>query len=103
MFFILDDQNKPIPTTDRLDWSEWHSGNENRCCIGDDTVKDVRVSTRFFGTEISHIRCLWETVALHGYAPLHEYTRRHGNYEDAVRGHRETIERIRGREERGED
>ena len=55
-YYILDEQNTPVPVSDVLEWAEWFNGRNP--WIGDTTLSGIRVSTRYFGTE----GCLWETM-----------------------------------------
>ena len=91
MYFILDGENIPLPTEDVVIWARWHSENKNQVSIGDDVVKGLRVSTRFFGTEVLGLVCMWETLVFSGRKPLQQFRRRYEVYREAVEGHQDVM------------
>ncbi len=95
MRFILDEHNVPIAEPSLHKWSAWHSTHEDRVCIGHEKVGKKTVSTRFFGTDTAGLRCMFETMVFADHLPIHAMTRRYETYDEAVAGHRETIERIK--------
>lgn len=96
-YFVLNDENVPVSVGENvLKWSDWHGKNIERVSVGNDTVGDFEVSTRFFGTDFEGLVCLWESMVFFEQMPIHELSQRYGTYGQAVEGHKQVVEQCRG-------
>jgi hypothetical protein len=89
VFYILDDQSKPVPENDILRWGEWFERAENRLLWRDDLPNGVSISTVFIGIDHNPWDrgppVLWETKIFGG--PHDQYQKRYTSSADAFKGH----------------
>jgi hypothetical protein len=92
MWYILDKDNKPIPS-DVNEYNKWQSKNQETKCVKQEYIGDLYVSTVFLGLDHSfrsNIPLLWETMVFNGEDDI--YQERYSCYEDAVEGHKRALE-----------
>lgn len=114
MFYVLDNDNRPVPVRDSIAWARWKQRNRHRCIVGRDAwaMDDgttVRVSTVFLGHDhnfgIGGGPILYETMVFLDPAPA-GYDPPMWRYEtadEAAAGHAKVVAEMRrlGRPERG--
>ena len=87
MWYILDENNKPIRST-VVDCGNWLEENPERKSVKQEHIDDVFISTVFLGLDHawdSDIPVLWETMIFRG--EHDQYQERYTSYEDALEGH----------------
>jgi hypothetical protein len=91
-WYILDDENKPVPST-ITEYVEWEEQNEEKRIVKQEYIgDDIRVSTVFLGLDHawnSKTPVLWETMIFGG--EHDQYQDRYTSYEDALEGHQKAI------------
>ena len=86
---------KPVPVENLMEWAAGFGQDNNR--IANDDVGSVHVSTVFLGLDHNYLRegppVLFETMVFGG---KHDGDmRRYATYEDAERGHKETLTEVK--------
>jgi hypothetical protein len=94
-WYILDNNNKPIPAsiTEAADWLEESS---DRRTVKRDEIGDILVSTVFLGLDHSWTPggkpVLWETMIFGG--EHDQYQERYTSHKDALEGHEKALNLI---------
>jgi len=91
MWYILDENNKPIKST-IVDCGNWLDENPERKAVKQEHIDDVFVSTVFLGLDHawdSDTPILWETMIFGG--EHDQYQDRYASYEDALEGHKTAL------------
>lgn len=94
IFFILDENNNPIPENDLLKWAEWMEGY--RRPVGTDTFTkngiEYGVSTIFLGTMSFFGSTLFETLIEDSEGNHNIY--RYETWAEAEEGHKEWVRKL---------
>lgn len=96
MYYILDENNKPVASTiaGYHEWPGYYNSNVGKTKIN----KEELVSTVFLGLDHSYgdskEPTLWETMIFGG--EHDQYQRRYTSYDDAVIGHEMVVNMVRG-------
>ncbi len=88
MWYILDENNKPVKSTSVIEAAEWLDKNPERKAVKQDHIGDIFISTVFLGLDHSwkgNTPILWETMIFGG--DHDQYQERYTSYEDALEGH----------------
>jgi hypothetical protein len=88
MWYILDNNNKPIHSTSITEAVDWMENNPQRKVVKQEHIGDVYISTVFLGLDHSwnsDIPVLWETMIFGG--EYDQYQDRYTSYKDALEGH----------------
>ena len=88
MWYILDENNKPVKSTSVIEAAEWLENNLERKAVKQDHIGDIFISTVFLGLDHSwksNTPILWETMIFGG--DHDQYQERYTSYEDALEGH----------------
>lgn len=98
-YYVLGPGNIPIPATDIAAWGELMLGKEkHRRKVAVDKVGELEVSTAFIGMDHNFADdgppLVFETMVFDGEGGGGEW-RWYATWDDAERGHREMIERLR--------
>jgi hypothetical protein len=92
MWYILDNNNKPIAATSIMEAAEWLDNNPNRKVVKQEHIGDIFVSTVFLGLDHawnSDIPVLWETMIFGG--EHDQYQDRYTSHKDALEGHKKAL------------
>lgn len=93
--FILDENGDPVRCGDIGKWANWYKTAERH--IGDDVVKNIRVSTVFLGVDHGWGRdrpILWETMIFGG--KHDDYQERYASKQEALAGHQRALSLVNG-------
>lgn len=98
MWYILDENNKPIKST-VLEAGRWMENNLDKKAVKQESIGDARVSTVFLGLDHAwpkdeNTPILWETMIFGGEHDQN-YQERYTSYEDALEGHQRAIDLIK--------
>jgi hypothetical protein len=94
MWYILDENNKPIRST-IVDCGKWLEENPERKGVKQEHIDDIFISTVFLGLDHawqSDIPVLWETMIFGG--EHDQYQDRYTSVEDALEGHQTALNLI---------
>lgn len=106
LYYILDQENKPVPEDDYRAYGEWMRSNGRRLSVGDDFIDTIRVSTIFLGLthgELDGKPLLWETMVFLREGVIYpseivewysNYIQRYTSYDDALVSHIELTANI---------
>jgi hypothetical protein len=86
-WYILDDENNPVPST-ITDYVKWEEDNLEKRIVKQEYIGDIRVSTVFLGLDhawIGETPILWETMIFGG--EYDQYQVRYTSYDAALQGH----------------
>jgi hypothetical protein len=92
MWYILDNNNKPVPKP-VLEAAKWMEKNPEKRIVKQEYIGDIHVSTVFLGLDHgwkSSVPILWETMIFGG--EHDQYQERYTSYEDAVEGHKVAVQ-----------
>src|SRR5262245_12181481 len=95
MFYMLDDEHRPIPTDDVCVWGAWYEDNNNRR-VAEDFVDDIRISTVCLGVDHQYGNgppLIFETMIFGG--ELDEHMWRYSTWDDAEVGHKMAVKKAR--------
>lgn len=95
MWYILDNNNKPIRSTSITEAADWMENNPQRKVVKQEHIGDVYISTVFLGLDHSwnsDIPVLWETMIFGG--EYDQYQDRYTSYKDALEGHKKALELV---------
>lgn len=95
MFYVLDDENRPVPEHDFSAWGTWRRNARRH--LGDDTIAGVRVSTVFLAFDHQFGNgppLLYETMVF-GAPDGDERQCRYATREEALAGHAEALAEVR--------
>jgi hypothetical protein len=95
-WYILDNNNKPIPATSIIEAAEWLEKNPERKAVKQENIGDIFVSTVFLGLDHawnSTTPILWETMIFGG--EHDQYQERYTSHEDALKGHEFAVELVK--------
>lgn len=95
MYYILDENNKPVKSNIE-EFLKWEKEYLEKRVVGQETINDVRVSTVFLGLDhsfMSEIPILWETMIFGG--EHDQYQERYESYEEALIGHQRALDLIK--------
>ena len=98
--YILDENKKPIPCANMLEWGKWMHIFENNN-TAKTNVGNFKISTVFLG--ISHGEnskgnlVLWETMLFSNddqADEFHDYQRRYSSHKEALLGHEKAVKHV---------
>lgn len=94
MYYILDDDYKPIKIDNIMQWAEWFQTANRTVAVND--IEDVRVSTVFLGIDhqfhSGDAPILWETMVFGG---AHDgFQDRYTSYGEALKGHAAAVDLV---------
>ena len=95
MWYILDNNNKPIRSTSKTEAVDWMENNPQRKVVKQEHIGDVYISTVFLGLDHSwnsDIPVLWETMIFG--EEYDQYQDRYTSYKDALEGHKKALELV---------
>jgi hypothetical protein len=95
--YILDENNKAIPTEDVKLWGAWYAESlEIKRRVAVDDINNTRISTVFLGLDHgfgeNHKPLLWETMCFSDNQDYNDYQIRYETYEEAVQGHKNCVD-----------
>lgn len=94
MWYILDENNKPIRST-IVEYGKQIEENPERKAVKQERIDDIFISTMLLGLDHawnSDIPVLWETMIFGG--EHDQYMDRYTSYEDALEGHQQALKLI---------
>ena len=94
MWYILDENNKPIRST-IVEYGKWIEENPERKAVKQERIDDIFISTVLLGLDHawnSDIPVLWKTMIFGG--EHDQYMDRYTSYEDALEGHQQALKLI---------
>ena len=95
MWYILDDDNKPVAISGMV-FNEWITANPLKKLVKQEYVNEVWVSTVFLGLDHSYVKgkpILWETMIFEG--SLDVYQERYTSHEEALTGHEFAVQMVK--------
>ncbi|WP_017275377.1 hypothetical protein [Sinorhizobium meliloti] len=101
IYFILDQQHRPIRTTDVLYWAEWFENTEDNRRVALTETENWQVSTVFLGLDHQFGRgppLLFETMAFRKGGGDCEQCERYSTWDDAEAGHAAMVRRLQRQE-----
>ena len=106
MWYMLDEENNPVPALDATEYFNWRDQNENKRVVKQETVNNKYVSTVFLGMDHNTdpynnngSPVLFETMVFpdkENYSEM--YCKRCCFYDDALLMHQEAIQWVKGGE-----
>lgn len=91
IYYILNDDNRPVAINDGFEWSEWFGENYEKRVIKQTSVKSIFVSTVFLGINHKFIGSgpplLFETIAFGDVSGDTDRMERYSTIEEALEGH----------------
>lgn len=106
--FILDEDGNPKEEKNLYVWGKWFEENQERKRVAFDDVGDLAVSTVFLGLDYTfgfgdEKPALFETMVFKnpGFDSQDEYTERYATKEEALKGHKEIVEKIKSKKLHG--
>lgn len=100
MWYILDENNKPIECDDIVKWSEWEMQNEHRRILRKTKFNNeqIEVSTVFLGLDHNYYfggrPILWETMVFASGLPIDNNMDRYQSHKSAIKGHYEMCQQV---------
>jgi hypothetical protein len=95
MWYILDENNKPV-ATHAMESALWMDKNPERKAVAQEYIDDVFISTVFIGLDHKNYGwlstktpILWETMIFGG--DHDQYQERYTSHEDALEGHKKAL------------
>jgi len=97
IWFILDENNKPVPATSD-EYIEWKNSDSGKCTVGKTYIGKTFISTVFLALDhgiLSSEKILWETMVF-GYESKDEdeFQERYSSFEDAKAGHEKAVKAV---------
>ena len=94
MWYILDENNKPVASASIIEAATWLDKNPERKAVKQEHINDVRISTVFLTLDHAWPKdditpVLWETMIFGG--EHDQYMDRYTSYEDALEGHQKAL------------
>ena len=91
--YILDENHVPVECPDLMEWAKWFEAGDRK--VAKDMIGDSEVSTVFLGLDHQWgdgPPMIFETMVFGG--PLGQDQDRYSTWDDAIKGHKNMIEKV---------